>query len=93
MTKPHETSPLFKADSATLSFYSSKDGKLSVSFQGYSDRKVVLPGEVFEVRWGEQGCEGRIRPGGAASRGQNWPRPQILTLPPQIWGPPGVRPC
>ena len=64
MTKPAETSPLFKADSTTLSFYADKTGKLSVSFQGCSDRKVVLPGEVFEVRWGEQGCEGRIRPGG-----------------------------
>jgi hypothetical protein len=37
-----------------------KTGKLSVSVQGCSDRKVVLPGQVFEVRWGEQGCEGRV---------------------------------
>jgi hypothetical protein len=26
----HETAPLFKADSATLSFYATKDGKISV---------------------------------------------------------------
>jgi hypothetical protein len=34
MSKPHETSPLFKADSATLSFYADKTGKLSVKLPG-----------------------------------------------------------
>jgi hypothetical protein len=33
----------------------------------------VLPGEVFEVRWGEQGCEGRIIPGGRHSEGKTGP--------------------
>jgi hypothetical protein len=36
--------PLFKADSATLSFYATKDGKVSVSYQGWDQSKVVLDG-------------------------------------------------
>jgi hypothetical protein len=36
--------PLFKADSATLSFYATKDGKVSVSYQGWDQNKVVLDG-------------------------------------------------
>ena len=27
--------PLFKADSATLSFYATKDGKISISYSGW----------------------------------------------------------
>jgi hypothetical protein len=30
----YESAPLFKADNATLSFYATKDGKISVSYQG-----------------------------------------------------------
>jgi hypothetical protein len=40
----HETAPLFKADSATLSFYATKDGKITVSYQGWDQSKVVLDG-------------------------------------------------
>jgi hypothetical protein len=32
------------ADSATLSFYATKDGKISVSFQGWDASKTVLDG-------------------------------------------------
>jgi hypothetical protein len=32
----------FKADNATLSFYSTKDGKITVSYQGWDQSKVVL---------------------------------------------------
>jgi hypothetical protein len=49
--KTPEISPLFKADSATLSFYASKDGKISVSFSGWDANKVVLEDQVFEVSW------------------------------------------
>ena len=38
----HETAPLFKADNATLSFYATKDGKISVSYQGWDQSKTVL---------------------------------------------------
>jgi hypothetical protein len=60
-SKTDQTSPLFKADVATLSFYATKDGKVSVSYPGWDDRKVVLPGQVFEIAWAPQGVEGRIR--------------------------------
>jgi len=33
--------PLFKADSATLAFSASKDGKLSVNYQGWDARSVL----------------------------------------------------
>jgi hypothetical protein len=33
--------PLFKADAATLSFYGSKTGATSVSYQGWDASKVV----------------------------------------------------
>ena len=36
--------PLFKADAATLSFYASKTGAISVSYQGWDASKVVLEG-------------------------------------------------
>jgi len=43
----HETAPLFKADSATLSFYATKDGKISVSYQGWDASKTVLEWQQF----------------------------------------------
>jgi hypothetical protein len=49
-----------KADTATLTFSASKDGKLRVVYGGWDDAKVALPGEVFELRVGPQGVEGRI---------------------------------
>ena len=58
--KPEVKSPLFKADSATLSFYASKDGKISVSYQGWDASKTVLEGQQFVITWGPQGVEGRI---------------------------------
>jgi hypothetical protein len=67
-TKTTSIAPLFKADSATLTFYASKDGKVTVSFQ-WDASKVVLDGEVFEVSWGPQGVEGRILPKRGARRG------------------------
>src|SRR6516225_8512728 len=39
--------PLFKADSATLSFYAAKDGKISVSYQGWDASKTVLEWQQF----------------------------------------------
>jgi hypothetical protein len=37
----------------------SKDGKLRPVYAGWDDAKAVLPGEVFELRWGAQGVEAR----------------------------------
>jgi hypothetical protein len=54
--------PLFKADAANITVSSSKDGKLRVVYGGWDDAKVVLPGEVLELRWGKQGVEARIIP-------------------------------
>ena len=58
--KQPDIPPLFKVDgSVTLSFYR-KDGKISVSFQGWDNPKVMLEGQVFELCDGPQGVEGRI---------------------------------
>jgi hypothetical protein len=46
--KTREISPLFKCDSATLSFYASKGGKITVSFSGWDASKVRFP--VVQVR-------------------------------------------
>ena len=43
----YESAPLFKADNATLSFYSAKDGKISVSYQGWDASKTVLEWQQF----------------------------------------------
>jgi hypothetical protein len=42
-------SPPFKADTATLVFSASKDGKLPVNYAGREANKIVLEGQVFEV--------------------------------------------
>jgi hypothetical protein len=42
----YESAPLFKADNATLSYYSAKDGKISVSCQGWDQSKTVLAGQT-----------------------------------------------
>jgi hypothetical protein len=56
--------PLFKADKATLAFSATKDGKVTVTYQGWEDHKVVLKGQRFVVTCGPQGVEGRIVEGG-----------------------------
>ena len=43
-SKTPPISPLFEADAATLSFYASKTGAISVSYQGWDASKVVLEG-------------------------------------------------
>src|SRR6516225_1324520 len=53
-------SPLFKADNATLSFYATKEGKISVSYQGWDQSKIVLAGQQFVVTWGQGHVEARI---------------------------------
>jgi hypothetical protein len=40
--KTPEISPLFKADSATRTFYGLKDGKITVNFSGWEQNRVVL---------------------------------------------------
>ena len=56
----YESAPLFKADNATLSFYSTKDGKISVSYQGWDQSKTVLAGQTVCAELGAAGVEGRI---------------------------------
>ena len=70
-----KTPPLLKADMATLSFYATKDGKVSVSYPGWDDRKVVLLGQAFEIVWRPQGVEGRIRAGEGPD--PRWPRLRV----------------
>jgi hypothetical protein len=47
--------PLMKADTAVISFAAEKDGKIRVVYAGWDEVKVVLPGQVFEVRWARRG--------------------------------------
>jgi hypothetical protein len=61
--------PLFKADTATLAFSASKDGKVTVTYQGWDDRKVVLEGQGVRGELGVTGgggahCGGGQREGG-----------------------------
>src|SRR6516225_1985428 len=42
----YESAPLFKADNATLSFYATKDGKISVTIRGWDQSKTVLAGQT-----------------------------------------------
>ena len=37
---------------ATLTFYADKMGKIAVAYQGWDEKRVVLEGQVFEVRPG-----------------------------------------
>ena len=36
--------------------------RLRVTYAGWDDAKVVLDGQVLELRWGPQGVEARILP-------------------------------
>ena len=56
----YESAPLFKADNATLSFYSAKDGKISVSYQGWDRARLCLRGKQFVLNWGPQRLAARI---------------------------------
>jgi hypothetical protein len=43
-SRASEIAALFKADNATLSFYATKDGRITVTYQGWDQSKVVLDG-------------------------------------------------
>lgn len=61
MSQNGTDSPLFRADTATLTFAAQKDGKIRViSHCIAKDYLSVAPGETFEVRLGPQGVEGRV---------------------------------
>jgi hypothetical protein len=45
-------SALLIAEKVNLAVSSSKEGKLRVVYQGWDDPKVVLEGQVLELRWG-----------------------------------------
>jgi hypothetical protein len=48
--KPAETSsPLLKADSATIAFSANADGSLRVRYAGWEEAKVLRPGESLEL--------------------------------------------
>ena len=67
----YESAPLFKADNATLSFYSAKDGKISVSYQGWDASKTVLEWQQFVL-------------GTAGGRGPNLRCPSAQLANPQM---------
>ena len=43
------------AESIMLGVRHEKEGKLRVTYAGWDDAKVVLDGQVLELRWGPQG--------------------------------------
>src|SRR5438067_10863429 len=59
-----ETRPfsLLTAESIMLGVRHETEGKLRVTYAGWDDAKVVLDGQVLELRWGPQGVEARILP-------------------------------
>src|SRR6516164_7237630 len=48
----HETAPLFKADSATLSFYATKDGRITVTYQGLGSKQGCARRVTVRIRAG-----------------------------------------
>src|SRR6516162_4486630 len=59
-TMPVEIPPLFKADNATLSFYSTKDGKISVTIRAGTRARLCLRCKQFVLNWGPQRLAARI---------------------------------
>jgi hypothetical protein len=55
-------SPIFTADSVTITVSREKDGKLRIVKAGWEDYKVAQPDEVRQLRASSQGVEGRILP-------------------------------
>jgi hypothetical protein len=49
MADTPETSPLLKADSATIAFSANSDGSLRVRYGGWDEAKVLRPGESLEL--------------------------------------------
>jgi|SRR6516164_11187201 hypothetical protein len=47
--------------STTLSFYATKDGKISVSYQGWDQSKTVPDGQQFVIYGGQGGRGARCR--------------------------------
>ena len=56
----YESAPLFKADNATLSFYATKDGKISVTIRAGTRARLCLRGKQFVLNWGPQRLAARI---------------------------------
>jgi hypothetical protein len=73
MTKSTEVPALLIADRATITFAAEKSGKISVTYQNWDDKRVVLEDQVFVVSWSAQGVEGRIVPRGSREKGGTRP--------------------
>src|SRR6516164_10691466 len=56
----YESAPLFKADNATLSFYATKDGKISVTIRAGTRARLCLRGKQFVLNWGPQRLAARV---------------------------------
>jgi hypothetical protein len=51
MSKLDKVPALLIADRATITFAAEKDGRITVTYANWDDKRVALPGEVFEVSW------------------------------------------
>ena len=58
-----------------------KEGKLRVTYIGCDDAKVVLDGQVLELRWGPQGVEARILPDRGVNATSERGEPQVEQAP------------
>jgi hypothetical protein len=65
---PVSISPIFTADSVTITVSREKDGKLRIVYAGWDDCKVAQPDEVLELRASSQAWRGGSTPslGGGA---------------------------
>jgi hypothetical protein len=72
--------PLFKADAATLSFYGSKTGAISVSYQGWDASKVVLEGGRCCGGFGIEAVDPLLMTQGCNPLGHLWQPPNTCGL-------------
>ena len=61
-----QIAPILTAEKATLTFSAEKNGKVRVTYQGWTDQQVVPFGSQLIVTWGMQGVEVRIVEGGSS---------------------------
>jgi hypothetical protein len=58
--KSSDAPRLFKSEKGNFAFYWSKDRKVTLTYSGWDQSKVVLEGQVLELWGGPQGAECRI---------------------------------
>jgi hypothetical protein len=55
-------SPVLITEAPTISFAADKFGCIKVNYHNWQESKVILRGQVMQIRWSDQGVEARIIP-------------------------------